>query len=91
MKQGSTSPLKDGWGSRFERFFYDVKVFNPYGPTNGIKDTNDAYLLRENLKRLKYQDRIVDIENCSFSPLILPQQVESTPSHTNSSDELLTS
>ena len=80
-----------GWGSRFERFFYDVKIFIPYAPTNRIKDTNDAYLLPENLKRLKYHDRFVDIDNCSFLPLILSPQVESTPSNTNSSDALLPS
>ena len=58
------------WGSRIERSFYDVKIFNPYAPTNRIKDTKNSYLLHENLKRLKYQDRILDIEDGSFSPLI---------------------
>ena len=40
------------WGSRFERFFYDVKIFKTIAPTNRIKDTKDAYFLHENLKRL---------------------------------------
>ena len=58
------------WGSRFERSLYDVKIFNPYASTNRIKDTKYSYLLHENLKRLKYHDRIVDIEHGCFSPLI---------------------
>ena len=58
------------WGSRFERSFYDINIFNPYAPTNRIEDTKDSYFLHEKLKRLKYQDRIVDTEHW-FSPLIL--------------------
>ena len=67
------------WGSRFERSFYHVKIFNPYAPTNRIKDTKDSYLLHENLKRLKYQDRIKDIEHESFSPLIFATTVGASP------------
>ena len=58
------------WGSRFECSFYDVMIFNSYAPINRIKETKDSYFLHEKLKRLKYQDRIVDIEHGSFSPLI---------------------
>ena len=29
--------------SRFKRSFYDVEIFNPYAPTNRIKDTKDSY------------------------------------------------
>ena len=61
---------KGTWGSRFERSFHDVKIFSPYAPTNRIKDANESYLLHEILLRVKYQDRIVDIEDVSFSPLI---------------------
>ena len=56
--------------SRFERSFYDVKIFKPSAPTNRIKDNKDSYLLHENLKCLKNPNTIVDIERGFFSPLI---------------------
>ena len=42
---------KGMWGSRFERSFYDVKIFETFAPTNRIKTSKDAYLLHESLKR----------------------------------------
>ena len=65
--------------SYFERSFYNVKMFNTYAPTNRFEDTKDSYILHENLKRLKYQDRIVDNENESFSPLIFATTVGASP------------
>ena len=49
------------WGSSFGRYFCEVKIFNHNAATNGIKNTKDAYLLHERLKRLKCQDRIVEL------------------------------
>ena len=57
------------WGSIFERTFFDVKVFNPYARTCP-KTPKDAYAYHESIKKLKYEERITEIENSSFTPLI---------------------
>ena len=57
------------WDSRFSRTFFDVKIFNPlakYCP----KEVKEAYKYHETLKKLKYEQRILDVENSSFNPLV---------------------
>ena len=56
------------WGSKFSRIFFDVKVFNPLAKTT--KNIDDPYKYHENLKRLKYEQRIRDVEHSTFMPLI---------------------
>ena len=57
------------WESRFHRSFFDVKVFNPHAKSCP-KNTKDAYRYHESLKKLKYEKRIVEVEQSSFTPLI---------------------
>ena len=57
------------WGSRFSRAFFDVKIFNPHAKTSR-KLHKDAYKYREKLKNSKYQQRILNVEQSSFCPLI---------------------
>ena len=57
------------WESRFQRTFFDFKVFNPHAKSCP-KNTKDAYGYHESLKKLKYVKRIVDVEQSSFTPLI---------------------
>ena len=57
------------WGSRFCRTFFDVKIFNPHAKSCP-KNTKEAYKYHENVKKLKYEQRILDIEQSSFTPLI---------------------
>ena len=59
------------WGSRFERAFFDVKVFNPYAPSNQKTPLSACYRSHENEKKRKYDQRIREIEHASFTPLIL--------------------
>ena len=58
------------WGSRFSRAFFDVKIFNPHAKTSR-KLHKDAYKYHETLKNSKYQQRILNVEQSSFCPLIL--------------------
>ena len=51
------------WGSRFIRTFFDVKVFNPHAKT--------SRKYHESLKNSKYQQRVLQVEQSSFSPLIV--------------------
>ena len=56
------------WGGRFERTFYDVRVFNPsYLNT----DISTCYRQHELEKKLKYEDRIRLVEQGTFTPIIL--------------------
>ena len=57
------------WESRFCRTFFDVKVFNPHA-TSCPKTIKDAYKYHESLKKLKYEQRILEVENSTFNPLI---------------------
>ena len=59
------------WGSRFERAFFDVKVFNPYAPSNQKTSLSACYRSHENEKKRKYDQRIREVEHGSFTPLIL--------------------
>ena len=56
-------------GSRFSRAFFDVKFFNPHAKTLR-KLHKDAYKCHETLKNSKYQQRILNVEQISFCPLI---------------------
>ena len=43
--------VADGfWGSWFERAFFDVKVFNPYAPSNQTTSLSTCYRSHENEK-----------------------------------------
>ena len=57
------------WGSRFSRAFFDVKIINPHAKTSQ-KLHKDAYKYHETLKNSKYQQRILNVEQSSFCPLI---------------------
>ena len=57
------------WESRFCRTFFDVKVFNPLA-RSCPKNINEAYNYHENQKKLKYEQRIIDVEKSTFNPLV---------------------
>ena len=57
------------WGSRFSRYFFDVKIFNPIAkscPKNSV----EAYKYHDSLKCLKYEQRILDVEKSDFVLLV---------------------
>ena len=51
--------------------FLNVKVFNPYAPSNQKTPLSACYRSHENEKKRKYDQRIREIEHASFTPLIL--------------------
>ena len=57
------------WGP-MERTFLDVRVFHPNSPSYIDKTPNQIYLQHENEKKRKYNDRVLQVEKGSFSPLI---------------------
>ena len=77
---GTSSIIQDGaridvaadgfWGGRFERAFFDVRVFNPYAPSN-LRSTPEAcYKKHENAKKRAYDQRIREVEHGTFSLLV---------------------
>ena len=64
-------PLEDGfWRSSFERAFFDVRVFNPFAPSNRHSSLSASYRHHENLKKRDYEQRIREVEHSSFTPLV---------------------
>ena len=59
------------WGGRFERAFFDVRVFNPHAPTNCHSQPSTCYRKHENEKKRVYKQRIRDVEHGSFTPLVM--------------------
>ena len=59
------------WGGRFERTFFDVRVFNPYAPSNQTPTPSSCYRKHENIKKREYYLRIREIERASFTPIVL--------------------
>ncbi len=57
------------WGSPFERAFFDVRVFNPFAPSNRHSSLSASYRPHENLKKRHYEQRIREVEHSSFTPL----------------------
>ena len=58
------------WGGAFERAFFDVRVFNPFAPSNRQSSLAAAYRLHERLKKRHYERRIREVEHSSFTPLV---------------------
>ena len=75
---GSSSNTQDGarldiaangfWGGRFERTFFDVRVFNTHAPSNR---NSRCYRKHELEKKRQYEKRVREIEHASFTPLVL--------------------
>ena len=58
------------WGNRYQRAFFDVRVFNPNAPTYRKLQLTSAYRRQEREKQLKYEQRIREVELGSFTPLV---------------------
>ena len=56
-------------GSRFNRTFFNAKIFNPQA-MSCPKTIKDAYKYHENIKQNKYEERIRETEHSSFNALV---------------------
>ena len=55
--------------SRFSGTFFDVNVFNPYAKICP-RSKPGSYKYHESIKKLKYEQRIIEVEKATFCPLI---------------------
>ena len=58
------------WGGAFERAFFDVRVFNPFAPSNRHSSLASSYRHHESLKKRHYERRVREVEHSSFTPLV---------------------
>ena len=59
------------WGGRFERTFFDIRVFNFYASSNRQSSIDKCYRKHELEKKWAYEQRIREVEHSSFTPLVL--------------------
>ena len=58
------------WGGRFERVYPDVRVFNPFAPSNRSSSLAARYQSHEREKRRRYGQRVQEVERASFVPVV---------------------
>ena len=51
--------------------FFDVRVFNPIAKRYVHMDTSKAYQLNEKEKKKNYNERILEVEHGSFTPIVM--------------------
>ena len=51
--------------------FFDIRIFNPFAPTNKKSVISKIYHKHEDEKRTAYGDRIRNVEHGSFTPIVL--------------------
>ena len=51
--------------------YFDVRVFNPLAPSNRNQHPAAVFRKHEIEKKHAYQQQIQDVEQCSFTPLVL--------------------
>jgi len=59
-----------GFWTRGERAFFDIRVFDPTAPSYINQTLEAAHKRQENEKRRAYEERIINIEHASFTPLV---------------------
>ena len=59
------------WGSRYERTYFDVRIFNPHATSNRQTNLSACYRKHERVKKRAYEQRIQEIEQSSFTPLVM--------------------
>ena len=52
------------------RAFFDIRVLHPGAPTNASRTIPLMYAHHENEKKRKYNDRVINVEKGSFTPLV---------------------
>ena len=59
------------WGGRFQKTYFDVRVFNPLAPSNRNQSHAATYRKHKLEKKRAYQQRVQEVEHSSFAPLVL--------------------
>ena len=57
------------WGA-YEKTFLDIRITHPNCPTHVNKPIKDVYVHHEQEKKRKYNERVLQIEKASFTPIV---------------------
>ena len=63
------------WGSRHQKAFFDVRIFNPTAPSYRNTAVSSLYRRFERDKQRMYEQRIRDVEMGSFTPLVFSSEI----------------
>ena len=58
------------WGGRYEKFYIDVQMFNPFAPSNSSSSLQSCYRQYESVKKRPYEAGNREVEHVSFTPLL---------------------
>ena len=58
------------WDNSRQSTFFDVRVFNAYAPSNSSSSTDACYRRHDCEKRRNYEQRVIEVEHCTFTPLV---------------------
>ncbi len=58
------------WGAAQQSAFFDVRIFNPNAPSYRGTQMFACYRRHEREKRRAYEQRIIEVEHGSFTPLV---------------------
>ena len=59
-----------GFWSDMDKIYTDVRIFNPLAPTNCSVSLDDALKRHEQEKKRCYNERVLEVEQASFCPLV---------------------
>ena len=54
-----------------QQVFFDIRVFNPITQRYGSQELTKAYEINEREKKRQYNERILEVEHASFTPLVM--------------------
>ena len=57
-----------GFWAPLQKMFLDVRFTHPNGPSNRNRKLNPLLKTHENRKKVKYNDRVLQVEHASFTP-----------------------
>eukprot|EP00116_Pleurobrachia_bachei_P009017 sb/3469279/ len=57
------------WGP-FDKVYTDIRVFNSFAPTYNRQSVEDTFRRQEQEKIRNYNDRVVQVEKATFTPLV---------------------
>ena len=57
------------WGA-YEKTFLDIRIMHPNAPTYANKPIEEVYVLHEKEKKRHYNERVLQIEKGSFTPIV---------------------
>ena len=57
------------WGP-FQKTMFDVRIFHPNADSYKNRDIKSVYTQHENIKKREYEQRVIQVEKCGFTPLV---------------------